>query len=260
MRELNLISKDGRCYIDSREVAVFLGRKHERLLRDINGCLKLVGVFTESGYSNPEYFVYSEYKDEKDETRSFCLISKLGAEAIANKLFGKKAVLFTAAYVTAFNETDKEIRKERFAELADSCIKAQHVAGRILSAVFEAAFVPDKQKDEILQGIYEQLGIQIPIEPSNVRMAYHVSDITKQLGVLSLNGKPHTLAVTAIISMLPIADEHKIVVPYNNSTFIGYDDYVINSIKDWLICNKFPCEIECGDKIYKVQYKHREMG
>lgn len=260
MNELNVINKDGCCYIDSREAANIIGKKHDQLLRDIMRYLKILKKSNSPNYRESDFFTESTYTDVKGETRPCYLISKRGAGVIANRLNSKQNVLFTAAYVTRFDEMEKQIKTERFAKLADTCQKAQHITGRILSAVFEAAFVPDKQKEEVLQGIYEQLGIQIPLEPSNVRMAYPVSDISQRLGILSLNGNPHTMAVSAIISMIPVADEHKLVIPYQNAPLIGYDDYVVNSVRKWLISNRFPSEIECGDKIYKVHYRHREMN
>ncbi len=37
MQDLTLIRQDGGCYIDSREVAELIGKRHDNLLRDIMG-------------------------------------------------------------------------------------------------------------------------------------------------------------------------------------------------------------------------------
>ena len=257
MQKLSIITQSGGAYIDSREVAELIGKEHCHLLRDIR---RYAQIIEKSGLSKnglSDFFVESSFVTAQNKTMPCYLLSKMGCEMVANKLTGEKGVLFTAAYVSRFNEMEKR-EAGQYADLADACLKAQHIAGRVLSAVFDAAYVPDKQKNDALRGIYDEMGIQLPLEAPTVRQTYPVSEITRRLGVLSLNGKPHTMAVSAIISMLHIADEHKLVLPYQNATFIGYNDCVINAVKDWLIKNDFPCEIECFGKIYRVRYKHRD--
>lgn len=51
----------------------------------------------------------STYIDSKGETRPCYLITKKGCDMIANKLTGEKGVLFTAAYVTAFEAMKREL-------------------------------------------------------------------------------------------------------------------------------------------------------
>ena len=256
MHDLTIISQNGNHYIDSREVAEVIGKPHNDLMKSIR---KYGKYLTAGNFPLSDFFIESSYIDKTGRTLICYLLSKKGCELTANKITGKKGVLFTAAYVTRFNEMEKLENSKRYAELADSCMKAQHIAGRILTAVFDAACVPDKQKNDALRGIYNELGLKIPLEASCIRQTYPVSEITRRFGILSLNGRPHTTAVSAIISMLHIADEHKLVVPYQNVTFIGYDEYTVNAVRDWILKNNFPCEIECFGKTYKVRYRHREL-
>ena len=102
--------------IDSREVAEMVGKQHKHLLRDIAGYIKIMKEANESKFgpvSNElkiepsEFFIPSTYLDSKGETRPCYLITKKGCDMIANKLTGEKGVLFTAAYVTAFEEMQK---------------------------------------------------------------------------------------------------------------------------------------------------------
>ncbi len=60
-----------------------------------------------------DFFIESTYQDGKGETRPNFLITKKGCDMIANKTTGKKGVLFTAAYVTAFEEMRQALTAPR---------------------------------------------------------------------------------------------------------------------------------------------------
>lgn len=258
MNEFEIMTKNGSHYIDSRNVAEMVEKDHKNLLRDIRGYINIMEKGGRLKVEPSDFFVESTYKNAQNKDMPCYLISKLGAEMIANKLIGEKGVLFTAFYVQKFNAMEKRERTARNAELADTCMKAQEISARILSAVFDAAYVPEKQRKESLNLIYQQSGVLLPVKSPNVRQTYPVSEITRQLGILSLSGRPHVAAVSAIISMIYIGDEHKIVVNYKHNTLIGYDEYVTNSIKDWLKQNEYPCKIPCGTKTYNVKYSFKE--
>ena len=103
----------GKSVIDSREVAEMVGKNHAHLLRDIAGYIKIMEKTNEStfglvgnglNFQPVDFFIPSTYQDSKGETRPCYLITKKGCDMIANKLTGEKGVLFTAAYVTAFED------------------------------------------------------------------------------------------------------------------------------------------------------------
>lgn len=52
----------------------------------------------------------SIYKDSKGETRPCYMLTKKGCEMVANKMIGSKGVLFTAQYVTQFEEMENQIK------------------------------------------------------------------------------------------------------------------------------------------------------
>ncbi len=56
-----------------------------------------------------DFFIESSYQDDKQQTRPCYLLTKKGCDMVANKLTGKKGILFTAAYVTAFEQMRKHI-------------------------------------------------------------------------------------------------------------------------------------------------------
>lgn len=62
------------------------------------------GDVNESNFGLVDFFIPSTYKDGKGETRPCYLLTKKGCDMVANKMTGEKGVLFTAAYVTAFEK------------------------------------------------------------------------------------------------------------------------------------------------------------
>src|SRR5699024_12364961 len=51
--------------------------------------------------------------NKNNQTYPCYLLTKQGCEMVANKLTGEKGVLFTAAYVTKFNQMEKELSQPR---------------------------------------------------------------------------------------------------------------------------------------------------
>lgn len=140
MNEFQLTSMNGELYADSREVAGVIERKHCDLLRTINGYCE---ILNESKIALVDFFVKAEYKDGKGETRPCYLITKKGCDMIANKLTGRKGVLFTAAYVSAF---------ERMREQLSTQNSLQHFpakstsAGEVSSLIKNVRIVMERQE------------------------------------------------------------------------------------------------------------------
>ena len=86
----------GQQAIDSREVAEMVEKNHKELLRDIR-----------KYFAPSDFFIPSSYISTQNKEQPCYLITKKGCGMIANKLTGEKGVLFTAAYVTAFEEMQK---------------------------------------------------------------------------------------------------------------------------------------------------------
>lgn len=101
---MNVKNFHGRNVIDSREVAEMVEKDHKNLLADIRGYIKIMENANELNFQPVDFFIETSYQDRKGETRPCYLITKKGCDMIANKITGKKGVLFTAAYVTAFDE------------------------------------------------------------------------------------------------------------------------------------------------------------
>lgn len=122
MNSLKAHDFKGKKVIDSREVAEMVGRSHKELLRTINtyiGYLKdgeVVGEnpsgIAQRNFALGDFFIESSNIDGNNQQRPNFLITKKGCDMIANKLTGKKGVLFTAAYVTAFEEMAEQLKAD----------------------------------------------------------------------------------------------------------------------------------------------------
>lgn len=99
----------GKSVIDSREVAEMVEKQHKNLLRDIASYIEIMQKSNELKIEPVAFFIPGTYQDSKGETRPCYLITKKGCDMIANKLTGEKGVLFTAAYVSAFEDMKKSL-------------------------------------------------------------------------------------------------------------------------------------------------------
>lgn len=101
-----IIKFDGQQTIDSREVAKMIGKQHKNLIRDIRRYIK--DMEAGSKLSPLSFFIKSSYEDAQGKTRDCYLLTKKGCEFVANKMTGQKGTIFTAQYVTLFNDYEQE--------------------------------------------------------------------------------------------------------------------------------------------------------
>lgn len=104
MNELSIIHKNGVDVIDSREVAEAIGKEHRHLIRDIRNYAEVIENSTEPNFGLSDFFIPHTYTDSTGRTLPCYLLTKKGCDMVANKMTGEKGVLFTAAYVTAFEK------------------------------------------------------------------------------------------------------------------------------------------------------------
>lgn len=109
MEELQVINHNNVDVIDSREVAEMIGKQHAHLMRDIKGYAEVLGNSTESNFGLSDFFIPNTYMDSTGRTLPCYLLTKKGCVMVANKMTGEKGVLFTAAYVTAFEEMREKL-------------------------------------------------------------------------------------------------------------------------------------------------------
>lgn len=115
MYELSVFQQGGVDVIDSRSVAEAIGKDHRHLIRDIRSYSEIIENSNETNFGLVDFFIPSTYTDAKGEERPCYLLTKKGCDMVANKMTGEKGVLFTAAYVTAFERMRTAIAAPQFA-------------------------------------------------------------------------------------------------------------------------------------------------
>lgn len=163
MNGLQAKDHNGQTVVDSRDVAAMLERNHRELLKSIR---TQIGYLNEGNFAPVEFFIESMYQDSKGETRPCYLITKKGCDMIANKTLGKKGTLFTAAYVTAFEEMSRKLGET----IAPVCNLANGVSfnglARLISVTRRVMLDMGSTAVEIgamTKSLYDTSGIPLPV-------------------------------------------------------------------------------------------------
>lgn len=121
--KLTVVSLNGQLVTDSREVAEMVEKEHSHLLRDIDGYINIIG---KTNFGLSDFFIESSYQSG---TRSYkCyLLTKKGCDMVANKMTGEKGVLFTAAYVTKFEDMEKQRLPQPMSQSELALLQAQNM-------------------------------------------------------------------------------------------------------------------------------------
>ena len=98
---LQVINHNGIEVLDSREVAGMIDKPHSDLMKSIRNYAEFL---TAGNFSLSDFFIPHTYTDSTGRTLPCYLITKKGCDMVANKMTGEKGVLFTAAYITAFEK------------------------------------------------------------------------------------------------------------------------------------------------------------
>lgn len=165
MNELKAFDFNGQKVIDSRDVAVMVGREHNELLKSIR---TYIGYLREGNFPQSNFFIESSYLNLQNHIQPCYLITKKGCDLIANKLTGKKGVLFTAAYVTAFEEMKQAIINP--VEISPGGLaKLISITRRVMLDMGSTA----QEVGQAMQNIYRTWRLPVP--------ELHISTISEQL-------------------------------------------------------------------------------
>lgn len=150
---LNVKEMNGVFVVDSREVAEMVGKKHSHLLRDI----KLYkGVIEDNpNLDSHSFFIENTYLNTQNKIQPCYLITKKGCDIVANKMTGEKGILFTAEYVTKFEEMENQI-KHKPISIEDMIIAQANSVKEIknkLNIVNDNALEARKEVKELREGI-----------------------------------------------------------------------------------------------------------
>lgn len=107
MNNLTVINHNGTFAVDSREVALMVEKPHNDLLKSIR---QYCEYLAQGNFSLSDFFIESTYQDSTGRTLPCYLLTRKGCDMVANKMTGEKGVIFTAMYVTKFEEMEKALK------------------------------------------------------------------------------------------------------------------------------------------------------
>ena len=103
MNNLQLINNKNLT-LESTEVSEMIGKPHDQLMRSI----RVYKTYLDSAkMQTHDYFIESTYINSQNKEQPCYLLTKMGCEMVANKMTGKKGVIFTAKYVKRFNQMEQ---------------------------------------------------------------------------------------------------------------------------------------------------------
>jgi Rha family phage regulatory protein len=256
MNELTIKKVNNGLYIDSREVAEAIGKNHKDLLRGIRGYIKVLEKLDGRNLAPMLFFLESTYVDSYGREKPCYLLTKLGCELCANKLIGEKGIAFTAAYVMKFNEMETAEREAGIKAHARPHLSEFNSAVKnVLNGMSYCNAHPTSVMN-FIKGVYTPLGINIAND-SSTPCFYSPTFIADFHGIHTTNGRPHSHAVSAIISKLNIHESQMVVVPYG---IVGvayrYDIDVLSAVADWIVENNFPSEVPYEGFKYHIRYEN----
>ncbi|HBG3536985.1 TPA: phage antirepressor KilAC domain-containing protein [Clostridioides difficile] len=146
MKNLTIIKQNNQFLVESREVAELIEKKHDNLLRDIRGYKKILE--DSSNLKSQDFFIESTYINTQNKIQPCYLLTKKGCDMVANKMTGEKGIIFTAIYVTKFEEMEK-VLKEQQPKLPTTYKEAlQHLIEQV--EVNEKLQLESKIKDQVI--------------------------------------------------------------------------------------------------------------
>ena len=185
MNGLKVQDFHGKKVIDSRDVAEMVERGHYDLLKSIR---QYTEYLAEGEIPLGDFFIESTYLDANNQIRPNFLITKKGCDMIANKTTGKKGVLFTASYVTAFDEMQQALTAPRTPALPDgvtfsNAVGFMRLTRRVMLDMGASPFEVGMMIKQTCEAV------SFPVPPA----------LTQQLqGQLDLFGRPVQAAVLAV--------------------------------------------------------------
>lgn len=173
MNDLIIFEENGKFYTDSRDVARMIEKRHDNLIRDIHGYCKIIA---DLNFEVSEFFIESSYTDGTGRTLPCYQCTKKGCEMIANKMTGKKGVIFTATYVSAFEKMQEFIKGA--SSYVGIPLKEQVES---LEAVASMLRMNDVSKLTMLENFYGSYNIPTDFLPKYVKAERQVMSLTALL-------------------------------------------------------------------------------
>lgn len=110
MGEVQFSSQNNELFISSVDVAEMIEKEHKTLMRDIRKYIEYMGTELRSS----SFFVEGSYTDVYNRIKPCFYLTKKGCDMVANKMTGAKGIIFTAKYVTKFEEMEQALSKPSY--------------------------------------------------------------------------------------------------------------------------------------------------
>jgi Rha family phage regulatory protein len=101
------IKKNKHETLNSQEVAKMVGKRHDNLVRDIDGYVSILSQ--NSKLRTDDFFIEDSYTAGTGKNYRCYQVTKMGCDFIAHKLNGVKGTAFTATYVKRFYEMKQKL-------------------------------------------------------------------------------------------------------------------------------------------------------
>lgn len=193
MNDLTVFRRDGADVVDSRDVARMVEKNHKDLLRDVRGYIEVMEKSGERKFAPSDFFIQTTYINSQNKEQPCYLLTKKGCDMVANKMTGEKGVLFTAAYVTAFEKMRERIQKKQLppdkAALAEA--KLNNSRARKASVWLKLAQTNPIQSFQQICAHYASAELTggeavLPLPPVQEK-TYTASEVGRMLGGVSAN-------------------------------------------------------------------------
>lgn len=112
MNNLTILKQNNQLLVESREVAGLIAKDHSHLMRDIRGYIEVLKKSENPKLDSQDFFIESTYQGERRKEKCY-LLTRKGCDMVANKMTGEKGVLFTATYVSKFEEMENKLRDKQ---------------------------------------------------------------------------------------------------------------------------------------------------
>lgn len=201
--------------IDSRDVAIKIGKYHHHLSRDIRSYISAINENPALG-SAEEFFVESLFRvANSNKSYPHFILTRKGCDMVANKMTGKKGIQFTTAYINAFHAMTKTIEENDLLNIIDP-----KVAGLIPKSFSEClrAYANEVDNHEkTKEALAETNKVLVETKPKadyfdalvDTNLLTNFRDAAKELGV-----RPLDLTNLLVIKKFIYRDKFKNIKPY----------------------------------------------
>lgn len=187
MKELQVIRHGEVEVVDSRDVARMVERHHNELMKTIRSYCEYLG---QGDFAQSDFFIPYTYINSQNKEMPCYLLTKKGCDMVANKMTGEKGVLFTAAYVTAFEKMRGHIQQENMQKSVPQADHKQLSFSRA-SLIWEMAGanpIPEyKQICAHYASAELNSGVAFLPLPPVVEKTYTAKEVGEMLGGISAN-------------------------------------------------------------------------